>query len=47
MKEIDEGPAHFLSERLDGFAAAQADIISLDSERRFVRRRTLTQGKWL
>jgi dihydroxyacetone kinase len=32
-------------ESLDGFAAAHADIVSLGDERKFVRRRSLRQGK--
>jgi dihydroxyacetone kinase-like protein len=34
-----------LSESLDGFAAAHADIVTLGAERQFVRRRSLKPGK--
>ncbi|MBV8440137.1 MAG: dihydroxyacetone kinase subunit DhaK, partial [Hyphomicrobiales bacterium] len=38
-------PGSLLSESLDGFAAAHADIVSLGEERKFVRRRMLKPGK--
>jgi phosphoenolpyruvate---glycerone phosphotransferase subunit DhaK len=34
-----------LDESLDGFAAAHADIVELGADRKFVRRRALSQGK--
>src|SRR5690606_11613340 len=38
-------PDTILTESLDGFAAAHADIVVLGGERKFVRRRTLKPGK--
>src|SRR6266478_2653864 len=45
MKKLINGADTVLEESLDGFAAAHADILLLGSERKFVRRRTLKQGK--
>nr|WP_241021696.1 dihydroxyacetone kinase subunit DhaK [Burkholderia sp. Ac-20353] len=38
-------PENVLSESLDGFVAAHADIVTLGAERKFVRRKTLRQRK--
>src|SRR6266850_8403844 len=45
MKKLINGADTVLEESLDGFAAAHADILLLGAERKFVRRRTLKQGK--
>lgn len=45
MKKLINAPDHVLSESLDGFAAAHADIVRLGDERRFVIRRALKPGK--
>ena len=45
MKKLINSPEDVLAESLDGFAAAHADIVTLDPERRFLRRRTLKPGK--
>ena len=45
MKKLINGTEHVLAESLAGFAAAHADIVSLGSEDKFVRRRELTSGK--
>src|SRR5258708_36025912 len=45
MKKLINGTDNLLTESLDGFAAAHADIVALDPEHKFVRRRTLKQGK--
>lgn len=45
MKKLMNGADAILSESLDGFAAAHADIVELGAERKFVRRRHLRQGK--
>jgi dihydroxyacetone kinase-like protein len=45
MKKLMNAVDTMLDESLDGFAAAHADIVELGPERKFVRRRTLTQGK--
>lgn len=45
MKKLMNDAATLLQESLDGFAAANADLVVLDEQRRFVRRRTLTTGK--
>jgi len=45
LKKLINDPETVLSESLDGFAAAHADILVLDEERKFVRRRGLTPGK--
>ena len=45
MKKLLNAPATVLSESLDGFAQAHADIVALGDERKFVRRRSLKQGK--
>jgi phosphoenolpyruvate---glycerone phosphotransferase subunit DhaK len=45
MKKLMNGADTILSESLDGFAAAHADIVELAAERKFVRRRHLRQGK--
>ncbi len=45
MKKLINSPETVLAESLDGFAAAHGDIVVLDNERKFVRRRELRQGK--
>jgi dihydroxyacetone kinase-like protein len=45
MKRLMNAVETMLDESLDGFAAAHSDIVELGSERKFVRRRTITQGK--
>jgi len=45
MKKLINAPDTVLAESLAGFAAAHADIVTLDPEGKFVRRKTLTTGK--
>src|SRR6202171_4551724 len=45
MKKLINDPERILTESLDGFAAAHADIVSLGAEHKFVRRRALKAGK--
>ena len=45
MKKLINDAESLLVESLDGFAAAHADIVSLDAAGAFVRRRTLKDGK--
>src|SRR5438067_1853203 len=45
MKKLINDVESVLSESLDGFAAAHADIVALGEARQFVRRRTLAPGK--
>jgi dihydroxyacetone kinase-like protein len=45
MKKLINSPETMLSESLAGFAAAHADIVTLDSAGRFVQRRNLRPGK--
>ncbi len=45
MKKLINAPETVLAESLDGFAAAHADIVTLDAERKFVRRASLKPGK--
>jgi phosphoenolpyruvate---glycerone phosphotransferase subunit DhaK len=45
MKKLINATDTVLTESLDGFAAAHADIIALGEEHKFVRRKQLTQGK--
>ena len=45
MKKLINATDNLLTESLDGFAAAHADIVALGPEHKFVRRRTLKQGK--
>src|SRR3954470_24775768 len=45
MKKLINGADTILSESLDGFAAAHADIVTLGSDRLFVRRKTLKPNK--
>jgi dihydroxyacetone kinase-like protein len=45
MKKLINATDTILSESLDGFAAAHADIVVLGAEHKFVRRRTLKPGK--
>ena len=45
MKKLINATDNLLTESLDGFAAAHADIVAIGPEHKFVRRRTLKQGK--
>ncbi len=45
MKKLINDPATLLSESLDGFAAAHADIVAVGEEYKFVRRAQLKPGK--
>jgi len=45
MKKFVNAVDTILTESLDGFAAAHADIVSLGAEHKFVRRRALKAGK--
>ena len=45
MKKLINDVDSVLSQSLDGFAAAHADIVTLDAARLFVRRATLKPGK--
>ncbi|MCO5147414.1 MAG: dihydroxyacetone kinase subunit DhaK [Aquamicrobium sp.] len=45
MKKLINDVATVLDESLDGFAAAHAELIEMDTERRFVRRRAAAPGK--
>src|SRR6202158_802424 len=45
MKKLINDPERVLIESLDGFAAAHADIVSLGTDHKFVRRRELHRGK--
>jgi dihydroxyacetone kinase-like protein len=45
MKKLINDADRILSESLDGFAAAHADIVSLGAEQKFIRRRELRRGK--
>ena len=45
MKKLINATDTVLSESLDGFAAAHADIVTLGAERKFVQRKTLRRGK--
>jgi phosphoenolpyruvate---glycerone phosphotransferase subunit DhaK len=45
MKKLINDTGTLLTESLDGFAAAHADIVTLGDEHKFVRRRTLKPGK--
>jgi dihydroxyacetone kinase-like protein len=45
LKKLVNAIDTVLQESLDGFAAAHADIVTLDADRRFVRRRNLKPGK--
>jgi dihydroxyacetone kinase-like protein len=45
MKKLMNAVDTILTESLDGFAAAHADIVALGDEHKFVRRRSLKQGK--
>ena len=45
MKKLINDVDSVLSESLDGFAAAHADIVTLDAARLFVRRSALKPGK--
>lgn len=45
MKKLMNGVETMLTESLDGFAAAHADLVVLGEDRKFVRRRDLKAGK--
>jgi dihydroxyacetone kinase-like protein len=45
MKKLINAVDNVLSESLDGFVAAHADLLSLGEERKFVRRKSLKPGK--
>jgi dihydroxyacetone kinase-like protein len=45
MKKLINATDTVLADSLDGFALAHADLVTLDTERRFVRRRSLAPGK--
>jgi phosphoenolpyruvate---glycerone phosphotransferase subunit DhaK len=45
MKKLINAPETVLAESLAGFAAAHADIVTIDPEGRFVRRKTPKSGK--
>jgi len=45
MKKFINATDDILAQSLDGFAAAHADIVALDPDRKFVRRRALKAGK--
>jgi phosphoenolpyruvate---glycerone phosphotransferase subunit DhaK len=45
MKKLINDVGNVLSESLDGFAAAHADIVTLGEEGKFIRRRILKPGK--
>lgn len=45
MKKLINATDTVLEESLDGFAAAHADIVTLGTERKFVRRRNVKPGK--
>ncbi|MFZ5674971.1 MAG: dihydroxyacetone kinase subunit DhaK [Pseudomonadota bacterium] len=45
MKKLINDVANVLTESLDGFAAAHADLVQLGEERKFIRRKALKAGK--
>lgn len=45
MKKLINATDDILTESLDGFAAAHADLVALGEDRQFVRRRSVTPGK--
>ena len=45
MKKLINDVANVLTESLDGFSAAHADIVTLGAEHKFIRRKTLKPGK--
>ncbi len=45
MKKFMNAVDTVLTESLDGFVAAHADILTLGAEHKFIRRRTLRPGK--
>lgn len=45
MKKLMNDVANVLDESLDGFAAAHADLVEMDADRRFLRRRVAAPGK--
>ncbi len=44
MKKLINGPDEFLRDGLDGMALAHADLLVLDEQRRYLRRRQTTPG---
>ena len=46
MKKLINTADDVLAESLDGFVAAHADLVVLGEQRKYVRRRHLTPGKW-
>ena len=44
MKKLINHVDDVLSESLDGFAAAHADIVKLGAERKFVQRKAVKRG---
>ena len=45
MKKLINDVSTVLTESLDGFAAAHADLVTLGAEHKFVRRKVLKPGK--
>ncbi len=45
MKKLINSPDSVLTEALDGFVAAHADIVAMGEERKFVMRKSLKKGK--
>jgi dihydroxyacetone kinase-like protein len=45
MKKLINDVATVLTESLDGFAAAHADLVTLGEDHKFVRRKILKPGK--
>ena len=45
MKKLINSPDSVLTEALDGFVAAHADIVAMGDERKFVMRKSLKKGK--
>jgi dihydroxyacetone kinase-like protein len=45
MKKLINSPDRVLIEALDGFAAAHSEVVAIDEERRFVRRRAVAPDK--
>lgn len=45
MKKLINGPDEFMRDGLDGMALAHADLLVLDEQRRYLRRRQTTPGK--
>ena len=45
MKKLINSIDTVLTEALDGFVASHSDLVSLGEEHKFIRRKTLKQGK--